>query len=164
MNSSTQKSDSPILVHGLYYIAHMIVGTCSDIIWLVSLTPVMSVEPILYSIIIITLNVIHHWHTLLLCMTKSMTLCTCVCVCMCIHVHCKCLGGQTPPFCLRYHTNNNCPFGMPWETKWWALSSFVFILRVFEKGKGLEMEFVSCLLRGGYDCALLFGQRPPTSP
>ena len=38
-------------------------------------------------------------------------------------VHCKNKGGQSPPTCLCQHTN--CPFGVLWETKWWALPTFV---------------------------------------
>ena len=34
-------------------------------------------------------------------------------------LHCKNKGGQSPPTCLCQHTN--CPFGVLWETTWWAL-------------------------------------------
>ena len=44
--------------------------------------------------------------------------------CKCSIPHCKNKGGQSPPICLCQHTN--CPFGVLWETKWWALPTFVF--------------------------------------
>ena len=66
---------------------------------------------------------------LYMCMSKCTFVCVSACVCLmcacvCVCMHCKNLGGQSPPFCPCYHTN--CPFGVLWETKWWALPTFVF--------------------------------------
>ena len=40
-------------------------------------------------------------------------------------MHYKNKSGQSPPICLHYHTNY--PFGVLWETKWWALYPPLFL-------------------------------------
>ncbi|MCG8620900.1 MAG: hypothetical protein MJE68_02710, partial [Proteobacteria bacterium] len=39
--------------------------------------------------------------------------------------------------CLPYHTN--CPFGVPWETKWWTLPTFVFTVYIYGGTRSLEI-------------------------